>query len=382
MFRTNSMVKSFIRIVVTMALVLIFLFASTITVSAELGGFSVTPVFPDNQLPETRGFFDLMVTAGSQQEIAIEISNPGDVEATFTVSLITASTNRNGIINYTGPGQTDETMRHSFSEIATIIQDDGSITVPPGEVVNVPILIDIPAEGFDGIILGSVHVLLDVTDEQIAASGMIVNRFAHVLVVRLSERDTEIPVEFILGNVTPEIVNYRVSIVAEVRNPQPRLVMGALAHAQVYLAGSEYPVFARSNVIVDFAPNTVFPFTMVDDIGYGLQAGDYVARIQIEHEGLSWDFEYSFVIAPQAATALNIEAINVQTAPQPQVAVSLSESFPIWIIIVAVFAGTSVILAIVSFVKKKRKDKAAYEEFCVKMESLNKPARETDTQEK
>jgi len=289
--------------------------ALAFTAKANIGGFSVTPVFPEGQNPQTQGFFDVTVVPGQIQEIGVNVSNPGDEDILVDISLLTSGTNRNGIVDYTAPGIPDETMANPFSEIASLGIDGDAVLVPAGQSVHVPIFIDIPAEGFDGVILGSIHVLLSITDEERAAGGMIINRFANILVVMLRDRDTVINPDFMLGDVGARVVNHRASIVAEVRNIQPRLTMGVTAHAQIYPAGGNEPIFARSNVNVDFAPNAIFNFSMMDEMGFGLQPGNYLARILLEHDGTSWDFEREFEILQAEAANVNAAAVNQQQMP-------------------------------------------------------------------
>ncbi|MCL2566025.1 MAG: DUF916 domain-containing protein [Defluviitaleaceae bacterium] len=301
--------------------VLVFLattFATALKVDA-MGGFSVNPVFPENQNRENN-FFDVRVIPGTQQEIAIEVANSGDEDITVEINIITASTNQNGIVEYSTPGLRDETMSWALSDITTIpgLDENREIAVPAGSRVTVPILIDIPEEGFDGIILGSVHALLGITEEERSAAGMIVNRFANVIVIRLEDRGIITETEFILGDIRAELVNHHAAVLVEIRNPLPRLTMGVNANAQVYPVGSNEPILVSQNMNVDFAPNSIFQFTMIDMEGFGLEPGNYIARIQLEHQEERWEFEHEFEIMPQAAAEINEAAVNVGLPTQTQ----------------------------------------------------------------
>ena len=295
--------------------VLVFL-ASTFALAFKveaMGGFSVTPIFPNNQNRQS-GFFDIRVVPGTRQELAIDIANPGEEDITVEISLITASTNRGGVVEYSAQGLHDESMLHVLSDMTTIpdLDESREMIIPAESNVIVPIFIDIPEEGFDGIILGSIHVLLGITEEERAAAGMIVNRFANVVVIRLEDRGIITDTEFLLGDVRADIVNHRPAVVMEIRNPLARLTMGATATAHIYAEGDNEPIFVRGNVNVDFAPNSIFPFSVTDRIGYGLEPGNYLARVWIEHQGEMWEFERAFDILPQQAEEINIAAVNVQ----------------------------------------------------------------------
>ena len=103
-----------IRKTICISLTIVILLASAIalagTAGASAGGFSVSPVMPDNQNPESRGYFDLRVSPGQKQELTVTISNSGSEEIGVSLNLLTVSTNINGIVDYTSSGKTDETM--------------------------------------------------------------------------------------------------------------------------------------------------------------------------------------------------------------------------------------------------------------------------------
>jgi len=338
------------KVISTIVLMFVFL-ASTFSLSTPaqaMGGFSVSPIFPENQNEATRGFFDLRVVPGERQEFGITINNRNEEDATVSVHLITASTNRNGIINYTSPGYNDETMRHAFSDIASLSPaDQGIITIPGGGSRTVQITADIPREGFDGIILGSIRVLEELTEEQIAAGGMIVNRYSFVLAVRLQQTERDIQPDFLLGDVSAQLVNHRTAIVAQVRHIQPRMTMGATANSQIYVRGENTPLFYREDVSVNFAPNTVFPFVIANNIGRGLEPGHYIARIQLEHEGRTWNLEHEFEITADEAAGLLDAAVDVY---EP----SREWPLPLWAMI-AIGLGVLLLLLLIILLIKSRK---------------------------
>ena len=302
--------------IVTVILLTLVSSALTITAGATAGGFTVSPILPPNQDPDTRGYFDLVVTPGEFQEIGIMVRNATDDETILlSISAITATTNGNGIINYTDPDRSDETLRqtHSFASMAQI--GETSVTLGPGEQRDITITFTIPDEAFDGIILGSIAVLRELTDEDRENAGMIVNRHRHVLAVRIKMSEEPVEPNFLLGGVSASLVNHRAAIVADIRNPQPRITQNVEANAQIYPLGSETPIFQISNPSVAFAPNSVFPFSMVDEAGYGIQAGMYLARIQLHHDDRTWEFEHEFEILAEEADEINQSSVNQQLPP-------------------------------------------------------------------
>jgi len=231
-----------------------------ITATAEMD-FSVTPELPDNQRPNGSSFFDLIVAPGMQQELTIIVSNTRDDEIVVLVELITASTSRNGQINYTSRGMLDSSLKFSFEDMVTIPQTH--FTIPAGDEITIPVSLTVPSESFDGAILGSIRVLREATDDEREEAGAIVNQYAHITAVRLVMTDDAeeiIQPDFALGSITTELVNYRASIIAYIRNIEPILIKSATATARIFPLGSDQPIFEHTMESLDFAPNSVFPF--------------------------------------------------------------------------------------------------------------------------
>jgi len=335
----------------TTILISLMLMASLLLITAAAMGFSVTPLLPENQRPNGSAFFDLIVTPGMRQDLTIMVSNSGDEEIVVLVELITASTSRNGQINYTSRGQMDTTLKFSFEDMASIPQTH--FTIPAGGDVAVPISLTIPNETFDGIVLGSIRVLREATDQEREDAGAIVNQYAHVTAVRLVMRDDAedmIQPDFALGSITTELVNFRASIIAHIRNTEPLLIKDATATARIYPLGSDQPVFEHTMESLDFAPNSVFPFSFVDREGYGIDPGNYTAVITLQHEDRTWEFDENFVITPDEASEVNDGAVN-QNLPEEE-----EEGIPMWVFIAIGIGGAiliAIIVLIIVIVKRK-----------------------------
>jgi len=317
-------------------------------------GFSVSPVLPDNQR-EGSGFFDLVVYPGQQQTIYMRVTNTHDTDIAVVVEAITASTTRYGDVDYTMPdGLLDITIPFLFSDIATPTYDRVYISV--GETVMIPIQINVPNQSFDGIVLGAINVTRDVTQAERDAGGMIINQFASVTAVRLIQNlDTEdMPADFELGSITVELINGRVAFIIEIRNTQPLLIRdGAVATAEIFLRGRNTPIFENENNNVGFAPNSIFPYAFVDREGFGVEAGDYTARITLTYQGRTWVWEEHFIVTPEQATRINQDAVNLTGEARPadddNGIAAANENMPLWAII-AIGVGALVFILLLVIV--------------------------------
>jgi len=343
-----------------LALSALLLLAVVFAMPAAAMDFSVRAVLPENQRNNGNTFFDLLVEPGQMQELVVEVRNSSSSEIVVLVETITATTSRSGQINYTSRGTPDETMKYSFEDMVDLREN--YFTIPGNSSIQVPIGITVPDEPFDGAILGSIRVLREATQEEKDAAGAIVNQYAHVTAVRLvqDENAEDIPAGFALGAIDAELINYRASIVAEIRNTQPRIIKGASATASIYPMGSSEAIFNHGLETLDFAPNSVFPYSFVDREGYGIEAGDYTAVINIEYGGENWRFEQNFTIVPEVAAAVNNGAVN-QTGQQRPAAANETGVFgaPMWLV-VAIGVGAAMLTAVIILIILVARRRPAY----------------------
>jgi hypothetical protein len=270
------------------------------------------------------------------------VHNESSEDIIVLVEAVTASTNRNGDIDYTSKvAAMDETLQTPLEEMITIPQTH--YTVPADSSIPVSVTLDVPERPFDGIALGSIRVLKEITEEERAAGGMIVNQFAYVVAVRLaqSRNADNIEPDFALGDVTAELVNHRASIVAQIRNPMPMLISGTNITATIYHKGSNQSIFIYDMPDVSFAPNSIFNLSFVDREGYGIDAGEYTAKISVEFQGQTWDFERDFIINAQQAAVVNENAVNQQARQSPRTATAnlVAGGLPQW----AIYTGITVL---------------------------------------
>ena len=343
------------RIMPTIAVFLIMALAFTVKAEASMG-FSVNPSFPENQRSNS-GFYDLRITPGQEQDIIVTVVNPTNTQIAVTVEAFTVSTARSGTVDYSNTRVNDETLPHLISDLITIAEP--RVIIPAHSEEDVILKLTAPDESFDGILLGSLRFLREPTEDEIESAGAIMNRYAQAIAIRLSMNDRELDADFALGEITSQITNARASIVVDVRNPMARMARGVRAEARIFERDSNREIFYQSLDEVDFAPNSVFPLTMVDRAGYGLNPGIYRAEIMLEYEGQTWQFDQEFEIAPTQAARVNSQARN-QNQQQAGLRANNDAINPLtWAMIGA--GALVVVVAIVLIIRQKRKSEEILE---------------------
>lgn len=89
--------KSLFYIVVS----LIFLFTHRLAF-AEGMNYTVSPVLSESQISDTTSYFDLKMSKKQSENIKVEITNQSSKIQKFKILVNTATTNQNGIIDYSG----------------------------------------------------------------------------------------------------------------------------------------------------------------------------------------------------------------------------------------------------------------------------------------
>jgi hypothetical protein len=116
----------------------------------------IEPIYPPNQNPDTKGYFDLSVNEVENQSISVRITNNKDEEITVRMKSANAFTNPTGGMMYEQQiDSLDTVILDDAVKMAEYIDIEDTVTVPPSSSIIVPIKLMIP--NFDGqTLLGGV----------------------------------------------------------------------------------------------------------------------------------------------------------------------------------------------------------------------------------
>src|SRR5690625_4668442 len=133
----------------------IYLMSSDQVVKGEQVSYSVNALLPENQLDRGHSYFDLRVMPNDEQYLQTEIMNHEQEEITVNMSVRNASTNANGIIAYEETEAKEDNDIIHLTDIVTFEEDE--IVIPSGESKTVTAKLEMPADKFEGVILGGLH---------------------------------------------------------------------------------------------------------------------------------------------------------------------------------------------------------------------------------
>lgn len=340
----RSMVRLASILVATLLLVVSFMPA--LSVGAEGVGYSVSPVFPENQITTGLGYYELLMEPGQTQELTVHVTNTTDKEIIVTAEANPGLTNGNGSIEYKPLENRDESMKHPFSELATLNED--TLVIPPNSTVPSVMTITMPEEEIDGMIIGA-FVFTKVPEDKGEEQGMsITNVYSYVIGVVLKENDTKIEPDFEFQKVTPDLVDFRTSLVHTIVNPKPIIADDMTMRIEIYKKGGTTPTWTEEKDYLRMAPNTKMAYNMSLE-GEKLDPGEYTSKLTLTCEGKEWNLEQDFTIEANKADEINKNAIS--TLPKEE------SGIPIWaIIIIAIMVLLVILLIVVVIVLLRRKD--------------------------
>ncbi|MFE0442371.1 DUF916 and DUF3324 domain-containing protein [Aerococcus sp. NPDC058936] len=335
--------KVFFGLTVLIFLAFFFIIQPVQATENEAIGYSVAPVIPANQLGDTTSYFDLRIEPNQEQTIQVELSNGSTEDKTVSAQLANATTNVNGLIVYEADtnDNIDPSLTAPLTEWTSLSSNE--VIIPAGQSTTLDITMNVPEEAFDGVKLGGI-IFQEVTEEGTGdASGeqgvAVRNAYTYIIALQVSENDNEVPIDFAIGKVSPELANGARTVVAQIQHPQARLTGGVSIQADIFEQNGESLIASKTMEDVSFAPNSTMPFTLEWD--HALKAGDYRIDMVLTRDGQEWDFTKEFTIQPEEEAEINEAAVTE--------VVDDSVSLPTWIIIVAILV-VIVIIALVAYV--------------------------------
>lgn len=268
--------------------------------------FDAQAVLPDNQQSDA-SYYDLKVQPGATQELILKLRNTSADQVKVKIEANNAITNQNGSIDYSQHGA-KLIGGPSFEDL---ISEPQTVVLQPKEDQDVHFQLKIPAEGFDGIVLGGFYCYEDTKGEEQKGKGFsLKNKFAYTIGAKLSCSDKKIEPRLALKKVTPGLDNGYLTVFAEMENTQPVLMSKLNMHATVTKKGQK-EILKVLDKKISFAPRTNFrlPISWNNE---PLKKGKYELTMHLKDDtGEKWVFRKDFEIKG-LDEKLNEQAVEVK----------------------------------------------------------------------
>lgn len=310
-------------------------------------GYTVSPVIGSNQISDVTSYFDLLVQPGSQQDLTVNISNTTSADKHLRVSLTSAFTQDNGQIGYAPNKKTDASAEYYLRKLGS---KPINVTVPAGKMGKVTMKVNIPKNGFKGVLLGGIYVY-DLDKRRSSSNGMTINnRFALVVGVQLQTTklaQQSVRPELKLMSVAPGMQNNKPAVLATIQNDTPTFFGQMDVVGKVSWRNSDKTLFTTKQYNYAMAPTSHFAYGIFPD--KGLNPGDYTLDLTAKSGKRTWHFKKNFTILAADANKINKKA-----------GIKVDRSMPWWvwgiIILLILLLIALLTLIIVLLLKRRKKD--------------------------
>ncbi|MBF2361878.1 DUF916 and DUF3324 domain-containing protein [Listeria marthii] len=281
--------------------------------ATENSSFSVKAILPDNQASSVT-YFDLQMKPKQKQTLKVEITNHSKKEITVNCVANTAITNEMGYVDYSIPNtKPDKTLKYPFADIAK--ESASEVTLEPNETKTWTVTIQMPAENYDGIILGGLHFKEKKAEDKEKDADkndvQIKNEYAYVIGVKLTEKTTVVKPELELNQIKPATRNYRNVVEMNLQNTKATLVGGLAVDAKIYKQGSEEVLHEAKRTDLSMAPNSNFNYS-VDWENQELKPGKYKLHLIARNADDKWEWTEEFTITSDEAKKANKVALGLE----------------------------------------------------------------------
>ncbi|MBL1229128.1 DUF916 and DUF3324 domain-containing protein [Enterococcus sp. BWB1-3] len=263
-------------------------------------GFTYKVIHPENQRSQV-GYFDLRMKPKQKQTIEVELRNLTDKDQTIEVSLNGTTTNSNGVIENGPTGiEQDASLRYAFEEI---VSGPETIKVPAKGTEKLSLTIQMPAKSYDGVISGGIQLKETVDEKKRSKQTGVINEYAFLIGVLLTETDTEVYPKLVLNTVVAGTKNGEGVLFVNLSNIEAAYLGDLVLEVTITQAGKAAVLYETKRSDLQMGPNNQMSFPV--PVGSKLVAGDYEAHVLAvsgEHE---WSWDQPFTITDEEAKNAN-----------------------------------------------------------------------------
>lgn len=298
-------------------LLTVFFFFLPVSVQAEETALNthVTPLFPESQVDESKGYYELLLAPGQKESLKLKVGNSSSEPINVQVTPHTAYTNTLGNVEYGKDAkEADPTLIHSLHELMTPSE---VITLSGKETKIIEIPLQMPEDAFEGYLAGGLRITeIKEAEESETPEGegaAIKNEFAHVIGVVVSNTSDSIQPELELLDVFADQLNYRNVISATLQNFTPAFVNRLEVEATVKRAGENDVLYEASKEMMQMAPNSNFNFPISLE-GDRFRSGNYLLELTAKSGENEWSWTREFKIDADDARKLNREDVMIDSS--------------------------------------------------------------------
>lgn len=288
---------------------------------SDSAGFYVSAQLPDNQIDKNVSYFDLRMKPSQEQTVKVKVFNEKSEDMDVSVYVANASSNSNGLIDYTQQGVKDSSLEYPLESIAKPETD--MITIPANGSKTVSVKLNMPKDEYDGIVLGGLvfkEITDDAEDDTSSEESLAINNvLSYALAIKLSENDEYEDIDLSLSDVEARVVNYEPVITHYIQNDAAALSTKMSMTVAVSDVDTGKNVATTKNDNVSIAPDSIMPYSLkLKDTE--LKEGNYVSNVSITYKDnnnkdKTVEFEKEFSVSAEHEKATNDYSSVQSTTP-------------------------------------------------------------------
>ncbi|MCG4283061.1 DUF916 and DUF3324 domain-containing protein [Lacticaseibacillus saniviri] len=275
--------------------------------------FSIRLQYPSNQVNTNAGYYELKVTPSQEQTLSVVVSNTSDKTITVAPQVHTATTNLNGVVNYTTAGKSDKTLLYRLDKL--LKPEQKKYQIPAKSSVVAKLKLNAPTKEFDGTLAGGLSFTqTDELKQKASGTAQVRNRYAYAVAVLLKSKTAVVAPDLKLGDVEVGQMNGTNSVIANVRNVKPAYLNKVKMTTKIYKEKGKKPLYTRNQQNIQIAPNSVMPATtpLNND---AFVPGKYRIEMVIHAGNRSWRFQQVFTITADEAKKWNTATLGHNPIP-------------------------------------------------------------------
>lgn len=294
----------------------LFLFILFLTISSSTFAdktdidFSVS-IKPSNfHVGEDFSYFNLAMEPKEEDALSLLISNNGQSDLDLIISPINATTNQEGLIDYSKKDKQykyDSSLKVPFT---SLVSEEQLITLKPNEQRAVTFDLKMPESPIEGTVLGGIIVSpKDKEDNRKKKKNktgdiQFKNKFEiRKAVIINDEKNTQTP-ELKLTNVQQKLVNNIPATTVNIQNINPVMFGDLTIETQIINKKNNKVVKEQINESVEMAPNSNFDLPIYWN-NQRLENGNYTLNISAYSGTKTWNLSQDFDVTKKNSLAFD-----------------------------------------------------------------------------
>jgi hypothetical protein len=239
------------------------------------------------------GYFDLVVPPGQATDLQIEIVNTSDDSSTFSVNVTNATTNGNLMLDYTPTKVRSKALKIGVTDL--LKADQSEVALAPKTSQTVTLHLTTPKEAIKGTLLGGIHVIKVLTDEE-KRQGFA-SQAAYVKPVKIVSTTSPATPElkFSFDACEIKMINFAQRVDATVTNQAPVYLNDVKMASQITKKGQKKALLSRNIENGKLAPSSTFDL-LIDFDKKVLTPGKYTYHITFTSGEKNWQISKDFEV--------------------------------------------------------------------------------------